>query len=369
MKQRILQVITSLLLIMTLTMANFLLLCVDVVSFAADEINADKNTNHKNVEFMAYFKDEKGNKITETDTYANSNDLKLYFQISVKQEGYFNGNIVINDANFKLKTDNLNKEINKIENNVIYLNQVNAGESKEIEVGIELLKDEQFDLNMINMKSKISVEGIYRDSTQKDISIKSERNITLNLVSPYTNAEESVTLSEEIITNKILEFNGKTKRIIQIEVNSGLNNNLFPVKKSTFNIQTPKISDKYPEEVLVNSNNILSTNGKMLSQDNWSYNKENGLININIENEKVDNKVSWIKTGSDKFVVTYIFDKDVEINNEELNIKSQIELYDRKNTVATASSMITLTKGEKDTIVKSNINQYETSIYKGKLYA
>ena len=94
MKQRILQVITSLLLIMTLTMANFLLLCVDVVSFAADEINADKNTNHKNVEFMAYFKDEKGNKITETDTYANSNDLKLYFQISVKQEGYFNGNIV-----------------------------------------------------------------------------------------------------------------------------------------------------------------------------------------------------------------------------------------------------------------------------------
>ena len=88
---------------MTLTMANFLLLCVDVVSFAADEINADKNTNHKNVEFMAYFKDEKGNKITETDTYANSNDLKLYFQISVKQEGYFNGNIVINDANFKLK--------------------------------------------------------------------------------------------------------------------------------------------------------------------------------------------------------------------------------------------------------------------------
>lgn len=369
MKQRILQVITSLLLIMTLTMANFLLLCVDVVSFAADEINADKNTNHKNVEFMAYFKDEKGNKITETDTYANSNDLKLYFQISVKQEGYFNGNIVINDANFKLKTDNLNKEINKIENNVIYLNQVNAGESKEIEVGIELLKDEQFDLNMINMKSKISVEGIYRDSTQKDISIKSERNITLNLVSPYTNAEESVILSEEIITNKILEFNGKTKRIIQIEVNSGLNNNLFPVKKSTFNIQTPKISDKYPEEVLVNSNNILSTNGKMLSQDNWSYNKENGLININIENEKVDNKVSWIKTGSDKFVVTYIFDKDVEINNEELNIKSQIELYDRKNTVATASSMITLTKGEKDTIVKSNINQYETSIYKGKLYA
>ena len=369
MKQRIFQTITSLLLIITLTMANFLLLCVDVVSFAADEINADKNTNHKNVEFMAYFKDEKGNKATEVDAYANSENLNLYFQISVKQEGYFNGNIVLNDANFRFKTENLTEGINKIEDNSVYLNQINAGESIEIAVGIEMLKDDQFDLKMIDMKSKISIEGIYRDSTQKDISIKSEKDIALNLVSPYTNAEETIILSQEIMTNKVLDFNGETKRIIQIEVKSGLNNNLFPIKKSIVNIQAPKISDIYPEEVFVNSNNVLATNGKMLSQDNWSYNKETGLININVENEIVDNKVSWLKMGDDKFVVTYVFDKDVDINSEELNINSKIELYDRKNTVATASDMITLTEKEKDAIVKSNINQYETSIYKGKLYA
>lgn len=365
MKQRILQVITSLLLIITLTMANFLLLCVDVVSYAAEEIS----TNHKNVEFMAYFKDEKGNKITEKDAYTNSNDLKLYFQIFVKKEGYFNGNIVLSDANFKLKTDNLGNGISKIENNVIYLNQINAGESKEIETGIELLKDDQFDLDLISMESKISIEGVYRDSTQKDISIKAERNVTLNFVSPYTVAEGSIVLSQEVITNKILKFNGEDKRIIQIQVNSGLNNNLFPISKSVINIQVPKISDTYPEEVLVNSNDILTTNGKELSQDNWDYNKETGLININVENLKYNNKVSWIKTGEDKFVITYIFDKDVEINNEKLNTNSKINLYDSRNTVISSSSEITLTKNEKDTIVETNINQYETSIYKGKLYA
>lgn len=365
MKQRILQVITSLLLIITLTMANFLLLCVDVVSYAAEEIS----TNHKNVEFKAYFKDENGNKITEMDTYTNSNDLKLYFQISVKQEGYFNGNILLNDANFKLKTDNLSDGISKMENNVIYLNQINAGESKEIETGIELLKDEQFDLDLISMESKISIEGVYRDSTQKDISIKAERNVTLNFVSPYTVAEGSIVLSQEVITNKILKFNGEDKRIVQIQVNSGLNNNLFPINKSVINIQAPKISDIYPEEVLVNSNDILATNGKELLQDNWNYNKETGLININVENLKDNNKVSWIKTGEDKFVITYIFDKDVEINNEKLNTNSKIDLYDSRNTVISASSEITLTKNEKDTIVETNINQYETSIYKGKLYA
>ena len=109
MKQKTLQVITSLLLIITLTMANFLLLCVDVISYATEAISADKSTNHKNVEFMAYFKDEKGNKITDVKTYTDSNDLKIYFQISVKQEGYFNGNIALGNANFKLKTDILSE--------------------------------------------------------------------------------------------------------------------------------------------------------------------------------------------------------------------------------------------------------------------
>ena len=352
MKQRILQVITSLLLIITLTMANFLLLCIDVVSYAAEEINADKNTNHKNIEFMAYFKDEKGNKVAERDAYTNNNDLKVYFH-----------------SNFKLKTDSLSDGISKIENNIIYLNQINAGESKEFEVGIELLKDEQFDLNLINMKSKVSVEGIYKDSTRKDISIKAERNLNLKFISPYTAKEENIILSQKTITNKILKFNGNNKRIIQVEVSSGLYNNLFPISKTIINIHTPKISNKYPEEVLVNSNDVLMTNGKMLSKDNWSYNKESGILDINLENKKEGNKVSWVKTGEDKIIVTYIFDESVEVSNEKLNVNSKIELYDLKNTVMEASSENTLGRDEKNTIVTSNINQYETSIYKGKLYS
>lgn len=368
MKQKGLQVITSLLLIITLTMANFLLLCVDVVSYAAGEISLEKSTNHKNVEFMAYFKDEKDNKITEVDTYTNSNDLKLYFQISVKQEGYFNGNIILNEANFKLKTDTLSDGISKIENNVIYLNQINAGESKEIEVGIELLKDEQFDLDLINMESKISIEGTYRDSTQKDISIKAEKNVTLNFVSPYTVPEESIVLSQEVITNKILKFNGEDKRVIQIQVNSGLKDNLFPISKSIINIQAPKISDKYPEQVLVNSNDIIVTNGKTLSQDNWNYNEETGLISINVENEKVDNRVSWIKKGEDKFIVTYIFDKDIQITDEKVNSNLRIELYDNV-TALEISNEIVLDNNEKDNIITTGITQNETSIYKGKIYS
>lgn len=369
MKQRILQVITSMLLIVTLTMANFLLLCVDVVSYAADAMNVNKNTNHKNIEFMAYFKDERENKITELDTYINNGNLKLYFQISVKQEGYFNGNIVLNNANFRIKPEVLSESISRIENNVIVLNQINAGETKEIEVGIDLLKEEQFDLNFINMESDVSIEGIYRDSLQKDIAINSNRNISLRLVSPYDNVDDGIILSQEIITNKILNFNGEDKRVIQLQVRAGLKDNLFPIEKTIVNIQAPKILDKYPESVLVNSNDVLMTNGKMLSKNDWNYNNESGVISINIENVNENNKVSWRKNGEDKFIITYVLDKDVEINDEKSSISSNIELYDLGNTVMKASNEIILDKNEKDSIVTIDTYQNEASIYKGNLYS
>lgn len=368
MKQRILKTITALLLIMTLTMANFLMLCVNAVTYAADAINVERNTNHKNVEFMAYFKDGEGNEISNLDTTIDVENLKLYINIAIKREGYFNGNIVLKDSNFRLKADASNEIINKIENNKVYLNQINAGESKEIEVGIEILKDDKFDLNFLNMKSIISVEGIYRDSTQKDISIASDRNISLNVVSPYSKDQENVKLTQEIITNKVLKFNGEEKRIIQVQVSLGLNNNLFPIERTIVNINTPKISDKYAEKVLVNSNKELATNGKTLSKDNWNYNGETGVISLNIENKPEDNKISWLRNRDDNFIVTYVFDKDIEINNDKMSASAEIKLYDNK-TELKVSNEIAMSNEERDSIVTTEMSQNETSIYKGKIYA
>ena len=159
MNQKVLKIITVLMLIATLTMANFVLLCADVVSYAIDAVNTEKSTNNKNVEFVAYLKNENGEKVNSLDAKMNAEDLKLYFQITVKQEGLFNGNIVLSDANFKFKTDFSDNSINRIEENKIYLNQINAGETKEIEVGIQLLTDSKFDLDLISKESKIAIEG------------------------------------------------------------------------------------------------------------------------------------------------------------------------------------------------------------------
>lgn len=369
MKQRFLQIITSILLIVTLTMANFLLLCVDVVSYAADAINGNSSTNHKNIEFRAYLKNDEGDKVSNLDITANKENVKLYLQIALKNQGYFNGSITLDEANFKLIPENNSSDINKIEGNTIYLNQINAGESKELEIGIEILKDEQFDLSLINMESKITLNGIYRDSTEKDIKINSTKNIKLMLIAPYDENNNGSILEQDVITNKVLNYNGEEKRVIQIKVNSGIEGNLFPIKASSLEIMTPKISDKYPEAIYVDSINEMNSTGNKISENDWNYDSTNGILYINLKNEPNENRVKWIKDGKDEIIVTYIFSDTNEMQEQVSKVKSEVKLYDIENTAINSSNEIKFNGEEKDSTITLESKQYEGKIYKGKLYA
>lgn len=366
MKEKILKITTAIALIMTLTMANVLVLCDSIVSYAVSAISETKSTSHKNVEFMAYFKDSDGNKVSSLDEKTNSEDMKMYLQVSVKQNGYFNGQISLKNSNFKFKTDIQNDIVNKIDENNIYLNQINAGDTKEIEVGIEFVKDNEFDLNLINTESNLDLSGIYRDETEKNISITATRKVRLHMVSPYQKGDNI--LSQEVITNKILNYNGEDKKVVQIKVTSGIKENLFPIKSTSLEIVAPKILDKFPENVLVSSVDNLTTNNKKLSDDMWNYNTETGTVNITVNNENVENKVSWVKEGNDTFIITYIFDETGRFEEQSNKISSKIELYDDNKTVFTASHEMGLMNEEKDAIFEIEQNQNETSIYKGKLY-
>lgn len=368
MKQKLLKIVTVVMLIMTLTLANFLLLCVDVVSYAVAASTNDNSTNHKNIDFMAYFNDEKGNKVTSIDTSMDNDNLRLHFQISVRKEGYFNGSISLKTSNFKFNLDNSSSDINQIDENTIILNQINAGDVKDIDVKIDVLKDDKFDLSLIDLESEIEISGIYRDSTEKDIKVKATKKLSLNLVSPYNDNDEAAILRQEVITNKVLNYNGEDKRVIQIQVNSGIEGNLFPVKSSSLELKAPKISDKYPETVLVSSIDVLASTGKMVSNSDYKYDSENGIVNIDLNNVSEDNKVNWLKTGEDVFTVTYIFDATDEVKEQVSKMDLSLSLYDKNNTVMNVSSDIDLNNEVKDSVVTLDTKQSEKSVYKGKLY-
>ena len=83
---------------------DFFVLGSNLVSYAVENNNA---TNNKNIEFSAYFKDSNGNKTEKLSTSIKAENLKLYAEIVVKNDGYFNGELellpyIIDENGFKI---------------------------------------------------------------------------------------------------------------------------------------------------------------------------------------------------------------------------------------------------------------------------
>lgn len=371
MKERIMKAILATLLIITLTMANFILLGFNVVTYAVDSLTQEKETNHKNVEFMAYFKNAKGEILSNQEVKMNATDLKMYFKIGVKQEGYFNGQVTISNANFKIDETTLqNKDISKVEGNVIYFNQIGAGEEKEFEVGITLIKDDAYTLEMLEQNVEVSISGIYKDSTQKNIAIKAKRELSLKLLDSYSDNKESpVLLKQNVITNNVYAKDGKNVRIVQMQIEAGLLDNAYPVKNSKVEITAPKMKDAYPKTVEVVTPEVLMTNGKKLDNAQYQYDAKTGKLTIEVENPEEDGKVSWQKTGIDKYIITYVFEGEEKIETQTITTNVDYYLYDAKKSRYSMEIQTTMSSDELDSTVELKTDSIDTEIYKGKLYA
>ena len=183
MKGKIIKVVTVMLLILTLTMINFIYVGAGFVSLAAEDVS----TNHRNVDFTA--------------TLNGDNILTL--TVTVKNEGYFNGEITLENSNFNLKNSN-SEYVNKMEGNKITLNQINAGTTASFDVEIEPVKDDNLDAGLLVAVSSLNLTGVYRDSTERDINIDATREVELQY--SENNNEESVENTAEVITNKVIKF-------------------------------------------------------------------------------------------------------------------------------------------------------------------
>jgi hypothetical protein len=318
MKGKILKSIVAIVLVMTLTLVDFVAVGVSAVSYAADVI--ETATNNKNVMFDAYFKDENGNELSSKEASINSNDMKLYVKVKVASDGYFNGTIELGNSNFKFKNDILSNGINKIEGNTITLNQINSGEVGEYEIGIEALTDSTVDLSLLTMQSDLTINGKYKDHSEKEKNIEATRQVKWILTSPYEQ-NDGLELSTSVLTNKVYEINGENKRVVQVLVETGLKENAYPVKQENIEVSVPNAVEK----VEVISRGTEATNGKSeteFNQNNWKYIQEEGKVEINVENNANNGKVAWNKQAKDSFVVTYIMPQDSKVENTQISVKS-----------------------------------------------
>ena len=237
----------------------------------------------------------------------------------------------------------------------ISLNKINAGTNAVIEVLVKEKRDENFDLSLLNMSSKLTLQGIYKDSSEKDRKIDSSKNINLILTSD--SSQENISNDLKVITNKILRVNGEDKRVIQLSLDLGMNNNNFPMKEIIAEVDVPDIDGKQPEiQKIVNMNSMTS----------YDYNYSDKKVTISMTNKDNDNKVIWKKSGKEEIILTFLYDAKSKVEGINFNSDSKVRLYDDK--VIDANRVTVSLEEEKEAIITGEISNPESIIYKGKLY-
>jgi len=361
MSKRVSQIFLSFVLILTLTMVNVLFVCANIATYAAELVNMDKSTNHKNVEFVAYLRNEKGESSDKLDTDINSSVVNLCLELKVNQEGYFNGKIDIGSTNFEIRDSNFQNEyINKVEGSTIYLNQIDVGRTLNLEVPIKLLDKEVFDAGLLSAQNEITLTGIYRNRQERDINIEATRDVTLSLFKNDVNKED-IRNELEVITNKVIEVEGVNKRVVQTSLKLGLINNNYPIKNINLEVTVPSSEGKNPEvQTIVNMNSMLS----------WDSEYKDNKVTIDMKNQSnVNNNIRWAKQGYEEVILTFIYDEEEEIDEFKIEANQVVTLFDGSQVKANELevNLSDITSLEK-TIAVNVINE-EESIYKGNLYA
>ena len=356
-KTNLINKICAILAIFALTVADFLPIGQMAVSYAIDAVK----TNNANIEFSAYFQNENGEKVENKEVNIDKEEY-LYVDVSVKNEGYFNGEIKLADNNFNIKTDKLSEGIAEIKDNVVTLNQINAGSTVTIKLAIEAKKEDSIKSAILNGKTKVDIEGKYINSknVEKDkyIEIKGEDEVELKWKSEEA---ANVELGGRLLTNSIYEVNGENKRLVQMLVNSKITNNNYPIKNTEITLNVPEAV----EEVTVKARSTEATNKNVeFGEGNYEYNRDEKKLTIKVGNEDPEN-ISWNKEGQDTFVVTYILNQKNNIANEDINIEDKINLYDDKEITGTQNVHI---EEEIDGVISGAIESSENEIYKGKIY-
>lgn len=361
---KVLNKIVAILAIIAMTLSDFLFAGANLISYAVDKAK----TNSDNVQFSCYFVEENGEKQSKVEKDINAKDIKMRVEISVKNEGYLSGGkITLGNSNFKIKDKVLSEDVTKIESNTAYLNTIKAGMTSTIDLELEENLPESMSAVLLNAATDVVLEGNYTNSkyTQEPLKISGSTKTEIDWKSSE-GATAETTL--DVLTNKVFEIDGQSKRIVQLLVTSKLTNNNYPVKNTKININAINAS-QVAEQVTVEARDTSATNGnKEFTTQNYNYNKEDGTLKIDVTNgtaEGTNEIISFKRNAIDKFIVTYIYPEGFEAEGTEYIANTVIVPYDNKAKVAENKAILNEIK---DGTVTYSIESNEKEIYKGKIY-
>ena len=348
MQQKIYKVIAALLAV-TIMYASLL----PVISYAADGLltaqeleNQKTSTNNKNVEFDVYYDDDRHSRSIDID----STDTKLNISLNVKEAGYLKDiSVDFADANFLIADNNENADAIKnfdSANKRIEFNQINSGNNVVKSINISADKQDQIDENMLSKDNSITFNGTYVNANGEEEKVSK----TIVIHTGWKTDDGKAVVSYETIKYIPYVSNEGNKLIIQGKITSGLETSILPIKSTQISFTAPQINNEYPESVTVIANNTLATNGDEtglnFTQDNWTYDNQTGKIEINVNNNPNNGKISWRKNVLDEYIVTYIYsaevyeqikDTSVQVNYD---VATNISLYNDGTGTTTLNASV-----------------------------
>ena len=119
--------------------SNIIVLFKGFISYASEERT---QTNNENIDFDVYLITEDNNIQYEAQTNIEDNKLKIGIDLAVNNNGYLDSEITLKSGNIKIKNITDNDKINKLENNTIKLNRINAGEKIQLILETEIEHNE-----------------------------------------------------------------------------------------------------------------------------------------------------------------------------------------------------------------------------------
>lgn len=370
----LLKKLIAVLLVIILVSANLIVLGEYTIAYAAsdDELNKQNSeTNNKNVLFNSYFDAESHSKVFKI----NDKEAKIYLKLRVDKAGYVeNGTVEFQNANFKIKDGVKNDNIQSLDinNNKVVLDRVNNGSEIVLELPIEILNEDNVSVNHFNKEFVTKFTGTYIDENGKEKKVVKEVTNKLSW-----NGEAEAEISSKAVKYIPYSLNENKGLMLQTKVNVNVKDSALPIKNTNIEIEVPVVNNLKPTSVAVIAKSMAATNGKEegldFTNENYSYDEENGKLIINVDNLK--DSISWKKNVKDEYLVTYLYDGEDMYNfaksnsiNTTSNILAKITLYNNEEIISEKAISTEIKLEGKEDISDFEI-EATNNISKGYIYA
>ena len=362
MKGKLLQKTTALILVLCMTMVNFLFVATNVVyALSVSEVSIESGK----ITFDAYFKDKDGNKVYTKEANI-SEGATLYAKIKLQSGVLKDAKIKIDNANFKLPEsisskyvvgiDNATKEIKLKELNGSYDNDI------DLEIPVAFEKQSTIGVDYFDKDNTVSLSGEYKASeTFKTVTAQIGTHLNWTEVPEKSGAHIAYAVEKTI----------KDEKRILVQERVAVSAGSLPRVEDKLNIKVPKINDKEPDTI-----NLL-INGKKLEQNlkTNNYNIKTGELEYTNSFVK-DNQINW-GTGTDIYKVIYIFEnvenidsvKNITRDVNAVKVTSKVFQYEKSSMEMTCPKEARQFNFNNGNIVSVDAQSKSKNVYKGFMYA